>query len=134
IRWAAAGHPGATLVGPVAFDVPFASGSIERPRPQTRTLGGGGAGLGTSLVVATRGDAVFSPDTLLVVVSSAVRGGDEAHWHQAVSEQAPAGSRLASVLVDAALRSGDPAEDLLAVVVRQRADRRSAPVIARPAS
>jgi hypothetical protein len=43
---------------------------------------------------------------------------------------APAGPRLASVLVEAAAKSGEPHEDFLAVVVRQRPDRRSEPVLA----
>jgi hypothetical protein len=131
IRWAAAGHPGATIVGPVAFDVAFPDGSVTNKRPTTIALGGGTEQqLGASLVVAQRGETPFPPDSLLVIASTSVRGQDELRWTRALAEQGPAGSRLASVLVDQAQKAGAPAEDLLAVVVRQRNDRLSKPIIA----
>ena len=131
IGWAAAGHPGATIVGPVAFDVAFPAGSVTGARPKTIALGGGTEQqLGSSLVVAQRGETPLPADSLLVIASTSVRGADEAKWNKALAEQGPAGSRLASVLVEAALRAGEPSEDLLAVVVRQRADRLSKPIVA----
>jgi hypothetical protein len=130
IRWAAAGHPGATIVGPVAFDVNFPMGSVTNRRPQTVALGGDTSQLGASLQVATRGESPFPPDSLLVIASTAVRGNDESSWNKSLADHAPAGSRLATALVDAALRTGAPQEDLLAVVVRQRSDRLSKPLVA----
>lgn len=121
VEWAAAGHPGAMVVGPVAYDVAFPAGSVNAARPRTIALGGGGARLGASLVAATRGETALDADSLLVIASTAVRGDDEARWQQVLADQAPAGSRLASVLVDTVLRAGKPPEDLLAVVVRLRA-------------
>jgi hypothetical protein len=128
IRWAVAGHPGGTVVGPVAFDLAFPAGSITGARPKTVALGGD-LQLGASLVVATRGETVLPPDSLLVIASTAVRGADEVLWHKSLAEHAPAGSRLASALVDVALRAGEPPEDLLVVVVRHRADRLSRPIV-----
>jgi len=131
IQWAAAGHPGATIVGPVAFDLAFPVGSVTGARPKTAALGGGAAQqLGASLVVAQRGETLFPADSLLVIASTSVRGADEAKWNTALADHGPAGSRLASVLVEAALRAGEPTEDLLAVVVRQRNDRLSKPIVA----
>ncbi|MBA3397360.1 MAG: SpoIIE family protein phosphatase [Deltaproteobacteria bacterium] len=120
VQWAAAGHPGAMVVGPVAYDVAFPAGSVNAARPRTIALGGGGARLGASLVAATRGETALDADSLLVIASTAVRGDDEARWQQVLADQAPAGSRLASMLVDSVLRAGKPPEDLLAVVVRRR--------------
>jgi len=57
---------------------------------------------------------------LLVVASTALRGDDDTRWEQHLLEVAPASGRLASVLVDKALAAGEPAEDLLAVIVRSR--------------
>lgn len=128
--WAAAGHPGATLVGPIAFDLAFPAGSVTGARPQTIALGGAEPQLGASLVVAQRGEVAFPPDWLLVIASTSVRGEDELHWNRTLAEQGLAGSRLATVLVDQALRAGEPREDLLAVVVRQRTDRHSKPIVA----
>ncbi len=131
IQWAAAGHPGATIVGPVAFDVAFPDGSVTNRRPTTVALGGGAdQPVGASLVVAQRGETPFPPDSLLVIASTSVRGQDELRWGTELAEQGPAGSRLASVLVERALRAGEPGEDLLAVVVRQRSDRLSKPIVA----
>ena len=57
---------------------------------------------------------------MLVVVSSALRGTDDERWRELLRDNAPASGRLASVLVELALRTGVPSEDLLAVVVRAR--------------
>ncbi|MDQ3299372.1 MAG: SpoIIE family protein phosphatase, partial [Myxococcota bacterium] len=35
VQWAAAGHPGAMVVGPVAYDVAFPAGSVNAARPRT---------------------------------------------------------------------------------------------------
>ena len=132
IAWACAGHPGGYVVGPIAYEldeVPLGSGIGPRPVPVP--LGGGGGALGASLATATRGETPLPPDSLLVIASSAVRGDDEARWQTVLREQAPAGPRLAPVLVELALRRGELREDFLAVVVRQRLDRRSEPVIRR---
>ncbi|MEO8700027.1 MAG: SpoIIE family protein phosphatase [Kofleriaceae bacterium] len=101
ITWGCAGHPGALLVG----------------HGEPVLLGGG----------AARGTTKLSPGALLVVASSGLRGEDTAAWSARVGEAAPAGPRLASVLVDGAGKI--PREDLLAVVVRERMDRRSEPVM-----
>ncbi|HWU88215.1 MAG TPA: hypothetical protein VN253_13100, partial [Kofleriaceae bacterium] len=85
-----------------------------------------------SLTVATRGEAPCGPDALLVIASTAVRGDDEACWHHALREHAPAGPRLAALLVEAALRAGPAGEDLLAVVVRRRPDHRGEPAVPGP--
>ncbi len=132
VAWACAGHPGANVVGPVAYDLAhFPGGSVTGQRPTSISLGGGGAALGASLTQATRGETQLPHDSLLVIASTAVRGNDEARWQAALCEQAPAGPRLATVLVDAALRRGDLHEDFLVVVVRQRPDRRSEPMMSR---
>ncbi len=123
VTWACAGHPGANVIGPVAYDVLFPMGSAAGPRPTQVTLGGGGA-LGDSLITATRGETPLPPDALLVIASTALRGADPGRWESSLRELAPAGPRLAAVLVEAALRNGAPHEDFLAVVVRQRPDRR----------
>jgi len=111
IAWACAGHPGATLVGPML------DAAASRP---VISLGGGGARLGASLIVATRGTMKLEPGVLLVIASTGLRGADDGAWHALVLEAAPAGPRLAAVLVDDALEAGEPREDFLAVVVRQR--------------
>jgi len=132
VTWACAGHPGAHVVGPVAYDLAsFPGGSGTGPRPKSTPLGGGGAALGASMNQATRGESRLPHDSLLVIASTAVRGDDEQRWQGALREQAPAGPRLATVLVEGALRRGDLHEDFLVVVVRQRPDRRSEPVISR---
>jgi hypothetical protein len=69
---------------------------------------------------ASRHTAQLPPDTLLVVASSALRGTDDTRWAGHLREVAPASGRLASVLVESALRLGGTQEDLLAVVVRAR--------------
>lgn len=132
VTWASAGHPGATIVGPIADLAAFPSGSGTGQRPKAIPLGGGGDRLGASLVMATRGRTPLSHDAMLVIASSSVRGADDAAWLRAIVEQAPAGVRLAAVLVDNAKRRGTATEDLLAVVVRHRADRRSEPILAKP--
>lgn len=130
VTWAAAGHPGAFVVGPVAYDLAqFPLGSISGPRPKSLALGGGGASLGASLVTATRGETALPHDSLLVIASTAVRGDDLERFETSLREQAHAGPRLAQVLVDAAVKRGDLHEDLLAVIVRQTPDRRSEPVM-----
>jgi hypothetical protein len=132
VAWACAGHPGAHIVGPIAYDLAqFPQGSVTGPRPKAIALGGGGAALGASMTQATRGESPLPHDSLLVIASTAVRGEDDQRWQTSLREQAPAGPRLATVLVDAALRRGDLHEDFLAVVVRQRPDRRSEPLISR---
>ncbi len=130
VTWATAGHPGAFVVGPVAYDLAkFPLGSTSGPRPKAVALGGGGSSLGASLVTATRGDTALHPDSLLVIASTAVRGDDEQRFEASLCEQAPAGPRLAQLLVEMAVKRGDSDEDLLAVIVRQRPDRRSEPVM-----
>jgi hypothetical protein len=61
-------------------------------------------------------------DSLLVIASTAVRVPDTEGWHVVLRELAPAGKRLASVLLDHAGKRSTRDEDLLAVVVRQRAN------------
>ena len=121
IEWACAGHPGAYLVGPIAaIETVLAAGSSKQARPRTVALGGGERAPGASLTVATRGATPLPVGSLLVVVSSALRGSDDERWTNVLRDHAPASGRLASVLVEQALRRGEPAEDLLAVVVRAR--------------
>lgn len=130
VVWACAGHPGAFTIGPVAYDLSqFPMGSTTGHRPRALALGGGGGALGASLTIATRGENALPHDSLLVVTSSAVRGDSETRFQTILREQALAGPRLATVLVELAVRRGDLHEDLLAVVVRQRPDRRSEPVV-----
>jgi GAF domain-containing protein len=130
VTWATAGHPGAFVVGPVAYDLAkFPLGSTSGPRPKSLALGGGGGSLGASLVTATRGETSLPHDSLLVIASTAVRGDDEEKFETSLRDQAPAGPRLAQLLVETAVKRGDSDEDLLAVIVRQRPDRRSEPVM-----
>ena len=75
-------------------------------------LGGGEQAPGASLTVATRGTTPLPVDSLLVVVSSALRGTDDERWREMLRENAPASGRLASVLVELALRAGDPTRGL----------------------
>ena len=126
ISWACAGHPGATLVNPPAGST---TDSASRARTPVIALGGGGARLGASLAVATRGTTPLRPNAMLVIASTALRSDDDAVWHPAVRTQAHAGPRLASILVEAALKAGEPREDLLVVVVRERPDPRGEPAI-----
>jgi hypothetical protein len=120
VSWACAGHPGAFVVGPVAHGVEFPLGSATGPRPECVALGGDTPRLGASLAMATRGESRLPRESMLVLASTAVRGEDDARWQLSVREMAPAGSKLAQLLVDAALRRGVPHEDFLAVVVRLR--------------
>ncbi len=114
IAWSCAGHPGAVVVTPGAAEA------------STIPLGYGGTRLGDSYGAAVRGIAPLGPDSVLVVASSGVRSGDASAWHGTVRTHAEAGPRLAGLLVEAAANRGQPGEDLLAVVVRQRrGDRRS---------
>jgi hypothetical protein len=64
-----------------------------------------------------------------VIASTAVRGDDEDKFETSLRDQAPAGPRLAQLLVETAAKRGEQSEDLLAVIVRQRPDRRSEPVM-----
>jgi hypothetical protein len=112
ISWACAGHPGAAIVGPVG-------GAESTP---VEILGGGGARLGASLVAATRGTTRLPHGALLAVASSALRSDDDT-FTSLLRLSALAGVRLANVLVEHALTQGQPAEDLLAVVVREHVDR-----------
>jgi hypothetical protein len=107
IAWGSAGHPGALRV---------ASGGGEPV-----VLGGGGARLGVAHGDVARGAAELGPDPLVIVASSGVHGGAPA-WRGVLRDPAIAGSRLARRIVDAAVAGGQPGEDLLAVVVRQRRD------------
>ncbi|CAN5880429.1 hypothetical protein BH11MYX3_BH11MYX3_15050 [soil metagenome] len=126
VEWACAGHPGGYTVGPVAYDLTqFPMGSGMAPRPVTLALGSGVAEM-------TRGQTQLPHDSLLVVASTAVRGADEERWTTSLREQAPAGPRLATVLVDAAQKRGDLHDDFLAVVIRQRPDRSSRQVMSFP--
>jgi hypothetical protein len=110
IAWASAGHPGALRIGPRGEPVAF---------------GGGGARLGAASGEIATGAAELDPDQVLVVVSSGVHGGAAA-WRGALGDPAVSGPRLAVRLVDAAAAGRQPDEDLLAVVVGQRGERRSA--------
>ncbi len=132
MTWACAGHPGAMLLGPLPDTRTLDSVSISRSSLLIPLvgLGGGGARLGASLNVATRGTTPLPPQALLVVASTGLRGEDDVPWNLRLREHAGAGPRLATVLVESSLGEAKaPREDLLAVVVRQRADRRSVPVI-----
>jgi hypothetical protein len=108
IEWACVGHPGAALVGPIAFDLElFPQGSGAGVRASAISLNG-------------RGQRPLPADSLLVVTSSAVREPDNERWATVLREHSPAGARLATVLLDYANKRGKSEEDFLAVVVRQR--------------
>jgi hypothetical protein len=83
-------------------------------------LGGGGGRLGASLVIATRGTSKLPDGGLLAVASTGLRLDDDGAWTSVLKAFAPAGPRLANVLVEHALARGAPGEDLLAVIVRER--------------
>jgi GAF domain-containing protein len=120
LEWACAGHPGALLVGPIAvIETPMPEGSNKAARPKVSLVGTGTRAPGASLSVAMRGKSPMPDDTLLVIASTGLRGEDDARWQHLVGERAPAAARLAPVLVETAV-SGEPREDLLAVVVRAR--------------
>ncbi len=122
IEWACAGHPGAVLVGPIAAldTANLPEGTLRGVRPRAVPLGGGEPAAGATFTVATRGSSPLPVDSLLVVASSAVRGVEDARWSEILRDNAAASGRLATVLVELALRTTDPREDLLAVVVRAR--------------
>lgn len=121
IEWACAGHPGALLIGPIAaVESGLPLGSGREPRPKATVLSGGPRIEGASLTEAKRGRTAYPADTLLVVASTALRGSDDQAWEDKLRGAAPASGRLAAVLVEQALEAGQPAEDLLAVVVRAR--------------
>ncbi len=118
IAWASAGHPGAMIVGPTPEAA--ATDSTSGLTASAMVLGGGGARLGASLEIATRGTTKLTPGSQVVIASTGLRADDDIVWMGQVRAAAPAGPRLASVLVEAALTRGEPDEDLLAVVVRQQ--------------
>ncbi len=121
VEYTCAGHPGAFLVGPIAtIDGSLPLGSGKSTRPDAKPLGAGTRDPDASMKGASRHTAQLPPDTLLVVASSALRGTDDTHWASHLREVAPASGRLASVLVESAVRRGGTSEDLLAVVVRTR--------------
>jgi len=121
IEWACAGHPGAALIGPIAaVESGLPLGSAKQAGPTAALLGGGPRLEGASLTEARRGVTPLPSDTLLVVASTALRGDDDVAWQHKLRIAAPSSGRLATVLVDTAERAIDPAEDLLAVVVRSR--------------
>jgi GAF domain-containing protein len=116
IEYGCAGHHGGHLMAQMPQ-----SGSMSTPRPVPVALGGGGGALGASLAIATRGTLVLPPDAMLIVASSALRGdGDDARWVTTLRDLAPLGPRLAQLAVERASAAGEPAEDLLAVIVRAR--------------
>jgi GAF domain-containing protein len=118
IEWACAGHPGAFLVGPVAsLDL----GSSKNSPLTAEPLGPGVHALATDLGTAARGTSSLPAGGLVVVASTGLRGTDNARWAAQLREAAFASGRLATVVVDDAVRRGAPASDLLAVVVRARA-------------
>jgi hypothetical protein len=129
ISWASAGHPGAMIVGPPPAGVGDEHGGATAESSgltaSAMVLGGGGARLGASLEIATRGMSKLTPGSQLVIASTGLRSDDDILWMGQVRAVASAGPRLASVLVDAALERGEPLEDLLAVVVRQRPEPRA---------
>jgi GAF domain-containing protein len=119
VEWACAGHPGAFLVGPVAsLDAGAPAGSTKSARPDAVQIGPGARA--PDLSATARGRAPLPADTLLVVASTGLRGTDDTKWQNQLREAAFASGRLATVLVDDAMRRGAPGEDLLAVVVRAR--------------
>jgi len=119
VEWAAAGHPGATTLGPIAnVDTGLPVGSKTAARPSATPLGGGERSPGASLSGATRGRAQLPVDSLLVVASSGLRGDDADAWQHQLREVAPASGQLARVLVERARDRGHVESDLLAVVVR----------------
>ncbi|MDB4955649.1 MAG: protein serine/threonine phosphatase [Myxococcales bacterium] len=121
IEWACAGHPGGFLVGPVASIDASPLGSVKGPRPSATPLAGTARRARTESMTSAKREASPLPrDCVLVVASSALRGDDDARWQALLRETAPAAGRLATVLVETALRAGEPREDLLAVVVRSR--------------
>jgi GAF domain-containing protein len=121
IEFTCAGHPGGFMVGPIAtIDGSLPMGSRKSARPTATALGGGAREPDASMSGAKRQIATLPPDTLVVVASSALRGIDDDRWEVQLREAAPASGRLASVLVELALRRSEPSEDLLAVVVRAR--------------
>jgi hypothetical protein len=113
--WGCAGHPGAWLAPGAGDGDPVA-------------LGGKGARLGDTGGDVELGESAIAPDQLLVIASSGVHGGAPA-WRGVLRDPAALGPRLAARLVDAAAAGGQPSEDLLAVVIRQRGDRRSARLV-----
>lgn len=123
LEWACAGHPGAVLIGPIADHEATPLSSVQtgpQTVPKLVTISGGPRIRGASLHAALRGEVAYAADSLVVVASTALRGDDEERWHDKLLELAPSSGRLATALVEHALAAGEPAEDLLAVVVRAR--------------
>jgi hypothetical protein len=121
IEWACAGHPGAFVIGPIAHvESGLPQGSGTGGRPKAVALAGEQRPPEASLTAATRGQSAMHPDSMLVVASTGLRGDDTERWQARLTEVAPASGRIATVLVETALRAGAPSEDLLAVVVRSR--------------
>lgn len=106
LEWACAGHPGACIFGPEDKTVLISGGPKRGPD--------------ASLTAAVRGASPLLPDSLLVVASSGLRGTDDERWQTQLRETVPVSGRLASALVEMALKDGEPREDLLAVIVRSR--------------
>ena len=104
------------------------AGSLNGRGRSRHALGGGGARARREPARgATRGETVL-PDTLLVVASTALRGERRRSAGSSgcsrSRRRAAASHRCSS---RRALKRGAPAEDLLAVVVRQRSTARSEP-------
>ena len=124
IDWACAGHPGAYVIADIPYDVELAQGSLSGPRPVPLALGGGDAGAGSSLAIATRGTTPLPPHALVLIASSGLRGDDVGAWTSALRDLVPTGPKLGVQLVERAARR-ELVEDLLAVVVRLRPQRSS---------
>jgi hypothetical protein len=104
IEWACAAHPGACIIGPAQETIMISGGPRRGPD--------------ASLTAAVRGSSPLSPDSLIVVASSGLRGSDDERWQTQLRENAS--GRPATALVEQALKDGEPTEDMLAVVVRAR--------------
>ncbi|MEJ7599720.1 MAG: SpoIIE family protein phosphatase [Kofleriaceae bacterium] len=119
ITWACAGHPGASVIPPASEDASRPT-AILLGAPETTT-----DRLGASLDIALRDTTPLPSGSMVVIASTELRGTDDAHWLATLRDHAATGPQLAKALVDGKLGAGPPQEDLLAVVVRRRPDRRS---------
>lgn len=101
VTWAAIGHPGGALLR-AATDAgdPGESGLAAAP---------------ALALVGARGEAMLAPGDALVIGSTGV------HAAVALAAHRADGPQLAEVVVAEARAGGEPAADLLAVVVRRRA-------------
>jgi hypothetical protein len=88
------------------------------PEQTVLISGGPRRGPDASLTAAVRGSSPLLADSILVVASSGLRGSDDERWQAQLRENAS--GRLATALVEQALKDGEPREDVLAVVVRSR--------------